>query len=55
MYEIAGNVVTITAKGLDLDGQKMEIPACSVHKHFKAGDHVKVMTSKNADETGLVM
>ena len=53
--EIAGDVVTITAKGLDLDGQKMEIPARSVRKRFKPGDHVKVMAGQNADETGLVV
>ncbi|KDR77014.1 hypothetical protein GALMADRAFT_246210 [Galerina marginata CBS 339.88] len=53
--EIAGDVVTITAQGLDLDGQKMEIPARSVRKRFKPGDHVKVMAGQNADETGLVV
>lgn len=53
--EIAGDVVTITAKGLDLDGQKMEMPARSVRKRFKPGDHVKVMAGQNADETGLVV
>ncbi|KAF8957531.1 hypothetical protein BDZ97DRAFT_1906781 [Flammula alnicola] len=53
--EIAGDVVTITAQGLDLDGQKMEMPARSVRKRFKPGDHVKVMAGQNADETGLVV
>ncbi len=47
--------VTITAKGLELEGQKMEIPARSVRKRFKPGDHVKVMAGQNADETGLVV
>lgn len=53
--EIAGDVVTITAKGLELEGQKMEMPARSVRKRFKPGDHVKVMAGQNADETGLVV
>ncbi|KAG6337015.1 hypothetical protein ID866_2075 [Astraeus odoratus] len=49
------DVVTITAVGVDLDGQKVDVPARSVRKRFKPGDHVKVMTGKNADETGLVV
>jgi len=53
--EIAGDVITITARGLDMEGQKMEIPARSVRKRFKPGDHVKVMAGQNADETGLVV
>ncbi|RDB17280.1 Transcription elongation factor SPT5 [Hypsizygus marmoreus] len=53
--EIHGDVVIITAVGVDLDGQKVELPARSVRKRFKPGDHVKVMTGHNADETGLVV
>lgn len=49
------DVVTITAIGMDIDGQKVDVPARSVRKKFKAGDHVKVMTGQNADETGLVV
>lgn len=49
------DVVTITAVGVDIDGQKVDVPARSVRKKFKAGDHVKVMTGQNADETGLVV
>ena len=49
------DVVTITAVGVDIDGQKADLPACSVRKTFKLGDHVKVMTGQMADETGLVM
>lgn len=49
------DVVTITAIGVDIDGQKVDVPARSVRKKFKAGDHVKVMTGQNADETGLVV
>ncbi|KAJ2933337.1 hypothetical protein H1R20_g3768, partial [Candolleomyces eurysporus] len=53
--EINGDVVTITAVGLDIEGQKVEIPARSVRKKFKPGDHVKVMQGRNIDETGLVI
>jgi transcription elongation factor len=53
--EVAQEVVTITAHGLEIDGQKMEIPARSVRKRFKPGDHVKVMAGQNTDETGLVV
>ncbi|KAG2030095.1 hypothetical protein BDR03DRAFT_1017528 [Suillus americanus] len=48
------DVVTVTAIGVDIDGQKVDVPACSVRKHFKPGDHVKVMTGQNADETGII-
>ncbi|KAF9011770.1 hypothetical protein BDQ17DRAFT_1344799 [Cyathus striatus] len=53
--EVNGDVVTITAIGVDIDGQKIELPARSVRKRFKPGDHVKVMSGQNADETGLVV
>lgn len=49
------DVVTVTAIGVDIDGQKVDVPARSVRKRFKPGDHVKVMTGQNADETGLVI
>ncbi|KAH0831224.1 hypothetical protein J3R83DRAFT_13804 [Lanmaoa asiatica] len=49
------DVVTVTAVGVDIDGQKVDVPARSVRKRFKPGDHVKVMTGQNADETGLVV
>ncbi|KIY63191.1 transcription elongation factor Spt5 [Cylindrobasidium torrendii FP15055 ss-10] len=52
---IAGNVVTITARSLEMEGQKIDVPARSVRKKFKAGDHVKVMSGRDADETGLVV
>ncbi|KAG6909324.1 hypothetical protein DXG01_001123 [Tephrocybe rancida] len=53
--EINGDVVVITATGVDIEGQKVELPARSVRKRFKPGDHVKVMSGQNADETGLVV
>lgn len=49
------DVVTITPLGVDIEGQKVDVPARGVRKKFKAGDHVKVMTGQNADETGLVV
>ncbi|KAF9078067.1 hypothetical protein BDP27DRAFT_1310713 [Rhodocollybia butyracea] len=53
--EISGDVLTITASGVDIEGQKIDLPARSVRKRFKPGDHVKVMQGKNAGETGLVV
>lgn len=53
--EIHQDIVIITAIGVDIEGQKVELQARSVRKRFKPGDHVKVMTGQNADETGLVV
>jgi hypothetical protein len=47
--------VKITASGVDMESQKVDVPARSVRKRFKPGDHVKVMAGQNADETGLVV
>ncbi|QRV84757.1 transcription elongation factor SPT5 [Ceratobasidium sp. AG-Ba] len=52
---ISGEVVLLRATHIDIEGQKIEVPARSVRKRFKAGDHVKVMAGKNTDETGLVV
>ena len=55
VHSIEQDVVTIQAIGVDFDGQRIQVPARSVRKRFKPGDHVKVMTGQNADETGLVV
>ncbi|THH21383.1 hypothetical protein EW146_g130 [Bondarzewia mesenterica] len=52
---ITQDIVTVSPVGVDLEGQKVQVPARSVRKRFKPGDHVKVMAGKNADETGLVV
>ncbi|PLW52216.1 hypothetical protein PCANC_02297 [Puccinia coronata f. sp. avenae] len=39
----------------ELKGTEIEIPANSLRKSFKPGDHVKVMAGQNMDETGLVI
>ncbi|BGP17756.1 hypothetical protein JCM10213_005338 [Rhodosporidiobolus nylandii] len=53
---ITNEVVAILPHAdLDLGEMKIEVPARSVRKRFKAGDHVKVMQGSNADETGLVV
>jgi transcription elongation factor SPT5 len=52
---IVGEIALLRAEGLELEGQKVEVPAKSVRKRFKPGDHVKVMAGKNIDETGLVV
>jgi transcription elongation factor SPT5 len=38
------DVVTITAVGIDIDGQKVDVPTHNIHRQFKAGDQVKVLT-----------
>ena len=53
---ISQDIVTIRPKDLEVgDDQTIEVPARSVRKAFEAGDHVKVMSGKNADESGLVV
>lgn len=55
VHEVNQDIVSISAAGADMEGQRIELPARSVRKRFKPGDHVKVMTGQNADETGLVV
>jgi transcription elongation factor SPT5 len=55
VLEVAQDVVKITASGVDMESQKVDVQARSVRKRFKPGDHVKVMAGQNADETGLVV
>ncbi|KAI0694194.1 hypothetical protein BC835DRAFT_1350385 [Cytidiella melzeri] len=55
VHSIEQDVVTIQPVGVEFDGQRVQIPARSVRKRFKPGDHVKVMNGQNADETGLVV
>ncbi|KAJ3837350.1 hypothetical protein F5878DRAFT_726124 [Lentinula raphanica] len=55
VQEIHGDTLTIIALDPSLHSQKIDLPARSVRKRFKAGDHVKVMQGKNIGETGLVV
>ncbi len=57
---LRGETVTIrTARlvGDDFESgmSTIEVPVKSIRKTFKPGDHVKVMSGKNIDETGLVL
>lgn len=52
---ITNEIATLRVEGFDLEGQKVEVAAKSVRKRFRIGDHVKVMSGKNQDETGLVV
>lgn len=52
---INNEVITIQLEHEDLMDQIVEVPARSVRKRFKPGDHIKVMSGKHADETGLVV
>jgi transcription elongation factor SPT5 len=55
IMEIVEDIVTISAVGVDIDGWMVDLPTWSIRKRFKSGDHVKVMTGRNADKTGLVV
>ncbi|CAO1636501.1 unnamed protein product [Parajaminaea phylloscopi] len=55
VQKISGNIITILFDDKDMLGQTAEVPARSVRKRFKPGDHVKVTTGKHQDETGLVV
>ncbi|EGG10140.1 uncharacterized protein MELLADRAFT_115567 [Melampsora larici-populina 98AG31] len=58
VHSIANEIVTIDPSPLlhpELRGAHIEIPARSLRKNFKPGDHVKVMAGQNVDETGLVI
>ncbi|CDU23743.1 related to SPT5-transcription elongation protein [Sporisorium scitamineum] len=52
---INNEVITIQLEHEDLMDQIVEVPARSVRKRFSPGDHIKVMSGKHADETGLVV
>jgi transcription elongation factor SPT5 len=52
---ITNDIATLRVEGFDLENQRVEVPAKSVRKRFRVGDHVKVMSGKNQDETGLVV
>ncbi|WFD21101.1 transcription elongation factor spt5 [Malassezia caprae] len=52
---MSGDVVTLDVPEGALAGQKIEVPATCVRKQFRAGDHIKVLAGKHADETGLVV
>jgi transcription elongation factor SPT5 len=50
--EIDKDVVTISASGVDIDGQAVVLPARSVRERIRPGDHVKVMAGQK--QTKLV-
>lgn len=55
VQKISGNIITILFDDKKMLDQTAEVPARSVRKRFKPGDHVKVTTGKHQDETGLVV
>ena len=52
---VEADVVTIRLTFSDLQDQTIEVPIRSVRKKFRPGDHIKVITGKHRDETGLVV
>lgn len=55
VQKINNNVITVMFDDEGVIGQMVEVPATSVRKRFRPGDHVKVTTGKHRDETGLVV
>jgi len=54
IISISGNKITMMPKHEDLK-EALEFPANELRKLFKVGDHVKVITGRYEDETGLVV
>lgn len=53
---VQGEIVTIQAVDGELSGQSIEVPARTVRKRFRVGDHVKVTSgSRYQDEVGVVV
>lgn len=56
---VTGEVVTVRFPSREMIGmtedQLIELPAKSVRKIFKVGDHVKVMQGVNMNDTGMVL
>ena len=54
IISISGNKITMMPKHEDLK-EALEFAANELRKLFKVGDHVKVITGRYEDETGLVV
>lgn len=53
---VQGEIVTLQALDGELSGQSIEVPARTVRKRFRIGDHVKVTGgSRYQDEVGVVV
>lgn len=53
---VQGEIVTLQAVDGELSGQSIEVPARTVRKRFRVGDHVKVTSgSRYQDEVGVVV
>lgn len=53
---VQGEIITLHAMDGELSGQAIEVPAKTVRKRFRVGDHVKVTSgSRYHDEVGVVV
>jgi transcription elongation factor SPT5 len=52
---VISDIVLIRGTGLGLDDKPIEVPSKYVRKRFTPGEHVKVMSGQNTDETGMVV
>jgi transcription elongation factor SPT5 len=48
-------VIAVKAEGGEIHGQVVEVPTRSVRKRFEIGEHVKVLSGKNKDASGMVV
>lgn len=52
---VATDVISIRADGGEIHGQIIEVPTASVRKRFDVGEHVKVLSGKYANVSGMVV
>jgi transcription elongation factor SPT5 len=52
---VTPDIITIRAVGGEVHGQVIEVPARSVRKRFEVGEHVKILSGKNANASGMVV
>ncbi|ORY31230.1 hypothetical protein BCR39DRAFT_465969 [Naematelia encephala] len=52
---VTPDVITIRAEGGEIHGQTVEVPAKSARKRFEIGEHVKILSGKNLNATGMVV
>ncbi len=55
VYSSQADIVTIIVDSPELKGKKIDIPMVNLRKMFRVGDHVRVISGKHKDDTGLVL
>ncbi|KAK4688473.1 transcription elongation factor SPT5, partial [Tremellales sp. Uapishka_1] len=52
---VGSDVISLKVVGGEIHGQTVEVPARSVRKRFDVGEHVKVLSGKHTDLSGMVV